>query len=114
HRIVLQQLGDSRQRLGLTVQAVQRIRLPVERGVGAREVGVCQLAKLIDGPCPLPALDRSLSALVCSLHPRLRAPLALACRLLTIARGLLAVTRGLLTLAAASLDCLLGLDPRHT
>src|SRR4029453_11264419 len=62
--IRLEEIRDRRQRLGLPVQLVERIRAPVECRVGARSFGRDQRGEALDRLWPLRALDRLLTLLV--------------------------------------------------
>src|SRR4029453_74739 len=62
--IRLEEIRDRRQRLGLPVQLVERIRAPVECRVGARSLGRDQRGEALDRLWPLRALDRLLTLLV--------------------------------------------------
>ena len=59
------------QRLGLSIQLVQRIRLPVQRRIGAWKRGGRQRSQLFDRSRPFLAIDGVLGALVLAFGPLL-------------------------------------------
>ena len=62
--IALDQLGGRRERLGLLSQLVERVRPPVQRGVGPRALGLRQLGEALDRALPAAFLERLLAFFV--------------------------------------------------